>query len=146
MKGDSFDHDDPVLARLDGLDGPVLATFTPDSGSFRGPMVVPTGLTLGGHVLVFMQYDATGAVEEIPTRARLAVSSSAGGTPLAATPPAADAGAGARPTTLALSRPHPLGIAVLVLLALGAAAVAVAVAATVVAVRRPAGSMAPVAG
>ncbi|MDQ6617267.1 MAG: hypothetical protein M3083_21615 [Actinomycetota bacterium] len=130
VHGVSFDQDDPVKARLDGLDGQVLATFTPNSGEFQGPLVVPADIKRGNHVVVFMQYDDKGAIEEMPPRAMLAVTSAAGGTPLVATPVAADAGV--RLADLTRSGPHTVGLGTLVLVALGAAVLCMLVAAIVV--------------
>jgi len=60
--GISVTKTDPVLDRLDALDGPVLASFTPKSGSlslqFQGPVTVPAETKPGTHLLLFTQYDA----------------------------------------------------------------------------------------
>lgn len=137
VDGQSYGHHDPVSARLDGLDGPILATFTPKSGKFHGPLVVPADIKPGNHVIVFVQYDATGAIEEIPTRALLVVTSAGAGSPLLATPVAVDTSA--RRTGLVIQRAHSLGMGTLVLVALGAAAAAALVAGIVVVVARRAG-------
>jgi len=121
VKGTSFDHDDLVKVRLDGLNGPIVGTFTPTSGKFEGPMNVPGDVTLGSHTLVFAQYDAGGALEEMPPRALLQVHAPSGGSPLLAAPLAADTAA--RATALEVTKRHPVGLGALVLVALGAAVV-----------------------
>ena len=130
VRGVSFNYDDPVLVHFDGLDGPVVATFTPASGSFEGPLVVPADTKAGSHLLLFTQYDTGHNIEEMPIRARLVVTTAAGGTPLAAASLAVDTTP--RPTALEQTGRHPIGIGELVLVALAGATLAALVAGIVV--------------
>jgi hypothetical protein len=124
--GISFTHSDPVQARLDSLDGRVLTTFTPGSGphslEFQGPVSVPTDVAPGNHVLVFTQFDASGNIEQMPIRARVAVNGPAGGAPVIGAPLATDTSP--RPPAVVRAVRHPLGIAALMLIGLAAAGVA----------------------
>jgi hypothetical protein len=133
-QGLSFDHDDLVKVRMDSLNGDVVATFTPNSGDFQGPLVVPPGTPVGDHTLWFTQNDATGAIEEMPQRALLVVTG-AGGQPLLSAPLAVDASA--RRATLALSERRAFSLLTLIMVALASAGLAALVALGVVsAVRR----------
>lgn len=131
-QGISFTKADPVQARLDTLDGPVLATFVPKSGShsleFQGPITVPTETKPGNHVLVFTQYDADGNLEQMPIRALLAVSTAEGGAPVVGAPLAVDTAA--RPPALVQIRHHPLSGGALLLIAFGVAGIGMLVAST----------------
>ena len=135
-QGFLFDHDDLVKVRMDSPNGNVVATFTPSSGSFQGPLVVPPGTPVGGHTLWFTQNDATGAVEEMPQRALLMVSG-AGGQPLLSATPLGTVEAGARRATLAVTGRRAVSMGTLILVALASAGLAALVALGVVsAVRR----------
>lgn len=133
-QGDQFDHDDLVDVRMDSFTGTVIATFTPSSGSFQGPLVIPSGTPVGNHTLWFTQNDATGAVEEMPQRALLVVSG-AGGQPLQSAPLAVDASA--RQKTLVSRGRGVVSTGTLILVGLASAVLAALVASGVVlAVRR----------
>jgi hypothetical protein len=132
VRGVSFNYDDPVLVYFDGLDGPVVATFTPASGSFEGPLVVPADAKAGSHLLLFVQYDSEKNIEEMPIRAQL-VTTAAGGTPLVAASAASLAvDTTPRPAALEQTGRQPIGIGELVLVALAAAALAALVVGIVV--------------
>lgn len=128
-QGDQFDHDDLVKVRMDSPSGNVVGTFTPSSGIFHGPLVVPPGTPVGDHTLWFMQYDTTGAIEDMPQRALLRVTG-AGGPPLLSAPLAVDTSA--RRATLALSRRRSVSMGTLILVAVASAALAALVALGVV--------------
>jgi hypothetical protein len=123
--GISFSHSDPVQARLDALDGRVLAIFTPASGphslEFQGPVTMPADVAPGNHTLLFTQSDASGNIEQMPIRALVSVNGTAAGAPVVGAPLATDTSP--RPAALARTVRHPLGFAALVLIALGAAGI-----------------------
>ncbi len=107
----------PVQVHLDSLDGPVLATATPDtnSGNFTQAVTLPADVPAGQHVLMATEAAATangknnGAATGVPARAVIQVGNSA-------TPAAAPA----RP--LALASNSGTGVATLALIALVVAA------------------------
>ena len=108
----------PVQVHLDSLDGPVLATATPDakSGNFTQAVTLPADVPAGQHVLMATEAAATangknnGAATGVPARAVIQVGNTA----------AAAAAAPARP--LALASDSGTGVATLALIALVVAA------------------------
>jgi len=107
----------PVQVHLDSLDGPVLATATPDakSGNFTQAVTLPADVPAGQHVLMATEAAATangkndGAATGVPARAVIQVGNSV-----------AAAAAPARP--LALASNSGTGVATLALIALVVAA------------------------
>lgn len=102
-----YSYTQPVSIRLDALDGPVLATFTPDSNSdIKGQVTIPPETKPGSYVL----YAVHGAPEKpsrLPARARITVALDGGGPVLGAStattePRAADLVRQERPSTASL--------------------------------------------
>ena len=82
-----------VSIRLNALDGPVLASVTPDaSGSISATITVPANLQPGDYILVATQNDKTGQ-PAFGTPARLAFQVTGSGTAAAAPAPATQAAA-----------------------------------------------------
>lgn len=82
----------PIQIRLDGVDGPVLATFG-QASNFSGTVAIPEDTAVGNHYLVATQFTASGArVSGTPGRANVAVTvaprASSGRSTAAATPAA----------------------------------------------------------
>jgi hypothetical protein len=117
---------DPVQARLDAVDGKVLASFTPQSGSkgmeFHGPVQIPADTRAGVHVLVFTQFDGAGKIVQMPPRAVVSVTDAGGALPAVGAPLATDQSA--RPEAVERAGEDPLGFGELALIAAGAAGVA----------------------
>lgn len=113
----------PVQIHYNGLNGPVLATATPDSnsGNFTQAVTIPATASPGQAVLVATEAAATpdgknnGSSTGAPARALINVTG-AGGAPLAAT--SANAARATGVTTSA-----PTGVGTLALVGLGAAGV-----------------------
>jgi hypothetical protein len=119
----------PVDIHFNALNGPVLATLTPDTnGNFSGAVTIPSDVAPGSAVLVATEAVGPGATRGsspgVPARALVTVIGP-GGAPLA---PAA-AQAGGRPAALLTT--SSAGAVPLVLVALGALGVALLVAASV---------------
>lgn len=68
-----FSYTQPVSIRFKALDGPVLATLTPDSNSdIAGAVVIPPE-TAPGTYLLFAVQDSSGKPSRLPARARVTV-------------------------------------------------------------------------
>ncbi len=76
-----FSYTRPVSIHFGAIDGPVLATFAPDSNSdIKGTVTVPADARSGTHLL-FATQDDGGRTTRLPARALLTVAA-AGGAPL----------------------------------------------------------------
>lgn len=126
VHGVYFAKSDPVEARLGAIDGRVLATFTPESGSkgreFRGAIPVPDDTPAGVHMLVFTQFDARRQSAQMPLRAMVTVTDPSGAVPVLAQPVGRDTTS--RPAMLTHADDDGLGVRDLVLIGFGAAGVA----------------------
>lgn len=125
VHGVYFAKSDPVDARLGALDGRVLATFTPETGSkgreFRGAIPVPSDTRAGVHMLVFTQVDARGQTVQMPLRALVTVTDPSGAVPVLAEPVGRDTTN--RPASLTHADDG-FGVRDLLLIGFGAAGVA----------------------
>jgi hypothetical protein len=125
VTGVYFNKDEPVQARLDSLDGPVLATFTPAKGArsfgleMEGTLVIPTTTKPGDHVLVFTQRDAAGKLVQTPSRLLLTVTDAGGATPVLGAP--VGVGDTGRPPSLVRTEDDPLSAGAMLLIGLGVA-------------------------
>lgn len=121
LKGVEFGSN-PVDVHLDGLNGPILATITPNSGIFAQSVSLPADLSNGPHVLVATESAITanglnnGAANGTPARALIQV----GSTPAPASP---------APLATLTQSSNSGGIGTLVLIALGVAGVSLFLAA-----------------
>ena len=102
-----YSYTQPVSIRLNALDGPVLATFTPDSNSdIKGQVTIPPETRPGSYLL----YAVQGPPEKpsrLPARARITVALEGGGPVLGAStattePRPADLVRQERPSTASL--------------------------------------------
>jgi hypothetical protein len=119
----------PVQIHFNALNGPVLATFTPDNnGNFAGAVTIPSSAQTGPAVLVATEAAATssgptgGSSAGVPTRTVVQVLGAGGSAPLAVTA----AGAG-RPAGVVTSSSG-VGTGALLLVGLGVFGVALFVA------------------
>lgn len=125
VTGVYFNKEEPVEARLNSLDGPVLGTFTPAKGArsfgleMGGTLVIPTTTKPGNHVLVFTQRDAAGKLVQTPSRLLLTVTDAAGATPIVGAP--VGLGDTARPPSLIRTQDDPLSAGAMLLIGLGVA-------------------------
>jgi hypothetical protein len=92
VTGLEFYGSNPVQIHLNALNGPVLATFTPDgNGGFSGAVTIPADTPTGPAVLVATEAAATpsgngGSSAGVPTRTVIQVVGPGGSAPLAVTP------------------------------------------------------------
>ncbi|MGH9123910.1 MAG: hypothetical protein ACRDZ8_04175 [Acidimicrobiales bacterium] len=90
MTGNEFGSN-PVAIHFNGLNGPVLGTFTPTGGTFVGAVTIPADAPVGAAVLVATEPAATatsptgGSSTGVPTRTLVNVVGP-GGSPVAASP------------------------------------------------------------
>ena len=85
VEGLNFRPDLPVVARLNALDGPVLAELGIPEGDRRrvfGPVTIPAATPPGNYVLVFSQAGRDGAAAQVPTRALVTVLGQGGAAPV----------------------------------------------------------------
>ncbi|MGH9263830.1 MAG: hypothetical protein ACRD1D_03990 [Acidimicrobiales bacterium] len=85
VEGLNFRPDMPVVARLNALDGPVLAELGVPEGDRRrvyGPVTIPAGTQPGNYVLVFTQAGPNGGAAQVPTRALVTVLGQGGAPPV----------------------------------------------------------------
>jgi hypothetical protein len=114
----------PVQIHFNALNGPVLATFTPDSnGNFAGAVTLPADATTGPAVLVATEASATatgngGSSPGVPTRTVVQILGPGGSAPLAVSPASQ-----ARPSGVVTSSSG-VGSGALILVALGVFGVA----------------------
>ena len=73
---------DPLTARWNALDGPVLATGTHTSGVANIPFTVPADAKAGNYVVIFSQSSADGKLSQLPIRALLTVTPENGAAPV----------------------------------------------------------------
>ena len=88
VEGLNFRPDMPVVARMNSLDGPVLAEMGMPEGDRRrvfGPVTIPAGTQPGNYVIVFTQAGTNGAAQ-VPTRALLSVVGQGGAEPTLGAP------------------------------------------------------------
>jgi hypothetical protein len=132
VSGVYFNKETPVQARLDALDGPVLATFTPAKGArsfgleLEGTMVIPATTKPGDHVLVLTQHDSAGKLVQTPSRLLLTVTNTGGATPVVGAP--IGLGDTGRPPSLVLTEDDPLSAGAMLLIGLGVAGIGMFVA------------------
>ena len=83
-----FRKADPIQIRWNALDGPVIATATPDvSGSpFQAKFTVPDTAKAGSYVVIFSQSGSDGKLTQLPVRALLNVTSATGSAPVVGAP------------------------------------------------------------
>jgi len=137
-----LNRSDPITARWNALDGPVLATGTHTGGNASIPFTVPADAKAGNYVVIFSQNSADGKLSQLPIRALLTVTPENGAAPVvgASVAPVDNA----RPVGL-VSTDNDISGATLALIGLGVAGVGMFVAgmAALFAGRR--GSAAPAA-
>ena len=125
VTGVYFNKEEPVQARLDALDGPVLATFQPGKGArsfgleMEGTMTVPATTKPGSHVLVLTQRDTAGKLVQTPSRLLLTVTDPAGATPVVGAP--IGLGDTGRPPSLVRTENDALSVGAMLLIGLGVA-------------------------
>ena len=110
VNGNEFYGSNPVQIHFNALDGPVLATFTPnDNGSFSGAVTLPSNAPTGPAVLIATEAAATatsptgGSSPGVPARTVVQITGAGGSTPLAVTPSAAGRPAGVVTTSTSVS-------------------------------------------
>jgi hypothetical protein len=110
LSGFSYNGDLPIVVRFNGLDGPVLGTFTPAEGRFGDPellsgtVTIPADTKPGTYVLIATQSNSDGTLAQVPVRAVVAVTSPGGGPIVGAPLAPVDAG---RPVGPALNHSGP---------------------------------------
>lgn len=81
-----FKANQPVIAKFNALDGPVVGTFTADKdGLANGTVKVPDGTKAGSYVMVFTQ-EVNGNLTQVPTRALIQVTGDGGTSPVVGAP------------------------------------------------------------
>jgi hypothetical protein len=125
VTGSEFYGTNPVQIHFNAIDGPVLATFTPNAnGAFTGAVTIPTNAPVGPAVLVATEAAATatsptgGSSAGVPTRTVVQIVGSGGSAPLAVAPSGA-----ARPSGV-LTSSSSVGVGALLLVGLGVLGVA----------------------
>jgi hypothetical protein len=125
VTGVYFNKEEPVQARLDSLDGPVLGTFTPAKGArsfgleMEGTLIIPATTKPGDHVLVFTQRDAAGKLVQTPSRLLVTVTNTGGATPVVGAP--VGVGETGRPPSLVRTPDDALSVGAMLLIGLGVA-------------------------
>ncbi len=122
VTGTEYGTKSPVLIRFNALDGPVLATLTPDrDGIIRGNVPIPAGTRPGSYVLVATQDAVPGETTwGVPSRALVTVVGDGGAPVLTAPVEESETG---RPVGL-LRGDSSVGAGALVLAGVGVAGVA----------------------
>lgn len=125
VTGSEFYGSNPVQIHFNAIDGPVLATFTPDAnGSFAGAVTIPSDAPVGPAVLIATEAAATatgptgGSSPGVPTRTVVQIVGAGGSTPLAVAPSGA-----ARPSGV-LTSSSSVGVGALLLVGFGVLGVA----------------------
>lgn len=83
VTGTGFRNPDPVTARFNALDGPVIGTFAPPvNRNISGTVTIPAGTAPGNYVLVFTQTDEAGKLSLSPIRSLVTVVGPTGQAPV----------------------------------------------------------------
>jgi len=130
VMGNEFYGSNPVLIHFNGLNGPVLGSFTPNAntGTFVGAVTIPADAPVGPAVLVATEAAATatsptgGSSAGVPTRTVVNVLGPGGSSPIAVAPSGT-----ARPSGV-VTQSSAVSTGALVLVALGVLGVALFIA------------------